>query len=354
MAKKYFILSFKILGVLALLLVLAFCGLLIHGTATDYQPPESEDCAVVSSGEEVLPDTLRMVIWNIGYSGLGKEMDFFYDGGKNVRPSPEYSTLFLEGILRTTKNMEGYDFLLFQEVDTSSKRSYGRNIYKEIDGMMKDHNATFAMNYHTDFNPIPFSDPLGRINSGLATYSKYTPTAVTRHQFPGNYAWPKKVYMLDRCFMESRFPLANGKELVLINTHNSAYDDGTLKTQQMEYLKDFLITDYEAGNYVIVGGDWNQCPPNFNPHKFDGQTNDAYAQTNIDPEFMPAGWVWAYDPGFPTNRKLDKPYNAQESGRTLIDFYLVSPNVRVLEVKCRPQGFSYSDHEPVSLKITLQ
>lgn len=354
MAKKYFLLAFKIIGVVALLLVLAFVGLLVHGTALDYQPPESEACPIGKQGQTASEDTLNMVIWNIGYSGLGKEMDFFYDGGKNVRPTPEYSTLFLEGILRVTQQFEGYDFLLYQEVDTFSKRSYERNVYRELDKMLPNHNASFATNYNVVFNPIPFDDPLGRITSGLATYSKFVPTAVTRHQFPGNYDWPKRIYMLDRCFLESRFPLVNGGELVLINTHNSAYDDGSLKSQQMDYLKDFLMKEYEAGNYVVVGGDWNQCPPNFDPHTFDGKSNDTYDQTNIDATFMPEGWLWTYDPGKPTNRKLDKPYNAVESGRTLIDFYLISPNVRLLEVKTKSQGFAYSDHEPVALKIALE
>ena len=32
-----------------------------------------------------LPDTLTLVSWNIGYAGLGDNMDFFYDGGRRVR-----------------------------------------------------------------------------------------------------------------------------------------------------------------------------------------------------------------------------------------------------------------------------
>ena len=37
-----------------------------------------------------LPDTLTLVSWNIGYAGLGDNMDFFYDGGRRVRDTDVY------------------------------------------------------------------------------------------------------------------------------------------------------------------------------------------------------------------------------------------------------------------------
>ena len=46
-----------------------------------------------------------------------------------------------------------------------------------------------------------------------------------------------------------------------------------------------------------------------------------------------------------------------DSGKTfvtLIDFYLVSPNIRVEEVKGINIKFRYSDHQPVRLKVSLE
>ena len=101
-----------------------------------------------------------------------------------------------------------------------------------------------------------------------------------------------------------RFPVMNGKELLVINTHNSAYDsDGTLKAEEMNYLKNFVIAEYEKGNYVVIGGDWNQNPPGFDQNSFnpDGVT---YDQGIIAADFMPEGWTFAYDMSHPTNRNL--------------------------------------------------
>jgi hypothetical protein len=48
---------------------------------------------------------------------------------------------------------------------------------------------------------------------------------------------------------------AERKELVLINTHNEAFDPGDIRRAQMDYLRTFMIDEYSKGNYVIAGGD---------------------------------------------------------------------------------------------------
>ena len=65
--------------------------------------------------------------------------------------------------------------------------------------------------------------------------------------------------------------MANGKELVMINTHNEAFDAGEIRTAQMSFLKDFVQSEYNKGNYVIAAGDWNQSPPGFTPSFQDNQ-----------------------------------------------------------------------------------
>jgi len=170
---------------------------------------------------------------------------------------------------------------------------------------------------------------------------------------PGQYAWPKQLFMLDRCFLVMRIPVNNGKELLIINTHNEAYDDGTIRDQQMNYLKAFLLKEYNKGNYIVVGGDWNQCPPGFTP-RFDGEIFDTVNNKAIERDYLPADWQWVYGSQIPTNRRLDIPYTRGLTLTTVIDFYLLSPNVRSMAVKTIDLSFENSDHQPVSLKIALQ
>ena len=81
----------------------------------------------VKKNEKFLNESQReftFLSWNIGYAGLGKEMDFFYDGGGKVRPSKEQFENYLSGIKKTLKENNKVDFIFLQEVDISSKRSY--------------------------------------------------------------------------------------------------------------------------------------------------------------------------------------------------------------------------------------
>jgi endonuclease/exonuclease/phosphatase family metal-dependent hydrolase len=95
-------------------------------------------------------------------------------------------------------------------------------------------------------------------------------------------------------------------------------------------------------------------PPGFDYAKFSPEQRDEFSQIEIDFEYAPRGWRWAYDPALPTNRKANEPYNAKESRKSLIDFYLISPNLRLLMVKTIDQGFAFSDHQPVYLEVELK
>ena len=71
-----------------------------------------------------LPDTLTVLSWNIGYAGLGDDMDFFYDGGKRVRDSRRRTLENLRNIVAELRKADA-DIMLLQEVDCDSHRSYG-------------------------------------------------------------------------------------------------------------------------------------------------------------------------------------------------------------------------------------
>ncbi len=354
----------KLIGIALLLFLLYVIIALIHGTLTDFKPDEIIKLEPDSSAnEKVIQDSvLTFANWNVGYSGLGAESDFFYDDGgfltskgKMIRAPRKNVEKNLAGALQFIKNHSA-DFYLFQEVDVNSKRSYHINAHEKYAQTLPGYAATFAVNFKSARVPLPvleFWRVMGKMHSGLGTYSRFQPTESTRYQFPGSYGWPDRIFHLDRCFAAHRYSTMSGKELVVINTHNSAYDDGTMKKQQMTYLKDYLEKEYAKGNFVVVGGDWNQCPPEFQYDQFMPGKGGGYSQINVEKEYVP-GWQWAFDEKVPTNRKLTNVYKKGETFSTLIDFYLVSPNIEILEVKNIDQNFQYSDHQPVMLKIRLK
>ncbi len=341
-----------ILGIISIL-VLSFVSLVGYATLSDYKPAltslvfDNKDAQKIAGQKQ-----FNLMIWNIGYAGLSKDMDFFYDGGRQVRTDRKNVENNITAIENYIAQQKDIDFFLFQEVDKNSKRSYSIDEYSKIANLFPEFYSGFGKNYDVFFVPVPPTDPLGGVLSGLQTLSRFEPISIVRHSFPGNYAWPQGLFMLDRCFLVSRYKLDDTKkELVMINTHNSAYDDGTLRNNQMAYLRDFLNSEYEKGNYVIVGGDWNQCPPKFNPD-FSDNLMDNDNRMDIKDDYL-EGWTWAYDSKIPTNRRLVIPYDKNRTLTTVIDFFLLSPNIEILKVQGIHLGFEHSDHHPVKLKIKL-
>ena len=314
-------------------------GNLLYGTLTDFSPAK-EELLKIDAVNAQRPDSIIQILnWNIGYCGLGEESDFFYDGGETVRMDKATVEKNRNGVMNTLKYYDEADIVLLQEVDTLSKRSWELNEYKDIARILSEHNGTFALNYNVNFVPIPLLEPMGKVMGGLATYNRFTVTSASRHQFPSSYAWPNSIYFLDRCFMVQRMPY-NDVELVIINTHNSAYDDGSMKKAEMDFMRGFLVAESEKSNYVIVGGDWNQHGPGAG----DRQVPNDY----ID------DWNWFYDTSFPTNRNLEKAYVAGETKTQVIDFFLCSPNVELQEINVINLDFKYSDHQPVLSTVKLK
>ncbi len=351
----------RLIGFFLLILILVFVGLLCYSTITDYQPePGSEEKLLIEGSSSLTKpgDTLSLLIWNIGYCGLGAEMDFFNDGGKMVRASEEQSAKYLKAVSTFVSTMkDSVDIFLIQEVDRNSKRSYNTDQIPVIANELPDFSWSFALNYDVKFVPVPFGlpyTPYGKTYGGLVSYSRFKPSSSTRVQYPGGFAWPTKLYMLDRCAMEFRYPLSSGKELVVVNTHNTAYDEtGEIKKVEMEFMKKRYEAEVAKGNTVIVGGDWNQVPPGFDSKHFSSNLSDGYTPQSLTMDMLPKDFKVSYDSTLASNRSNVTSYEAGKTYTTLIDFFISSANVEILNVHGIDMQFRYSDHQPVYLQVVI-
>ena len=118
-------------------------------------------------------------------------------------------------------------------------------------------------------------------------------------------------------------------------------------------LKEFLIEQSEKGNYVIVGGDFNQTFPEVKdvyPAK-----PGYYIAYPIEDDFLPSEYSFAIDKNNPTCRLLNEPYdkNNPNTQYYIIDGFIVSNNIRINRVETINHDFEYSDHNPVILSIQL-
>jgi endonuclease/exonuclease/phosphatase family metal-dependent hydrolase len=339
-----------ITGILIAIIVIFF----IYATLADYKPKEKITVFVDTDTPTIKIDTINIMTWNIGYCGMDKTIDFFYDGGTMTRVSKKQTIENINKIVNYIKRQSvTNDFIFLQEIDKKAKRSYNTNQFDSIKKALPDFKAFFGKNYDVPFIPVPIKAPYGHVVAGIGIFSRYTPTKVVRYQYPGNFSWPKRLFMLDRCFLVARYKLKNNKQLLLINLHNSAFDNGNLRKQQIEYLKKFAVNEYKKGNYIIIGGDWNQRPPYFKPnYKNFIFTNKR--SPKISPDIFPNNWSFVYQTTIPTNRNADKVWDKETVPVTTIDFFLVSPNVKPIEIKAQDLGFENTDHNPVFGKFIIQ
>lgn len=277
-------------------------------------------------------------------------MDFFYDGGKNVRDTYENVMRNFNAITLFIQQNDTVDFIMLQEVDLKSKRSYRMNQFVTLDSLLNEHTGNTGINYQVDFVPVPPFKPLGKVKSGIVTFNSFQPWSVTRYAFHGNYSWPTRLFMLKRCYLVNRYPLKKGNEFILINTHNSAYDDGSLRAGQLKQLEMYSMAEYEKGNYVLIGGDWNQSPTSFKAHY--SQVFDTINVSYLPNDFLP-GWQQLYPDNYPTNRRISSPYNPESSRTTVIDYYIASPNISAHDLHVIDLKFKNSDHQPVLVTFSL-
>ncbi len=341
------------------IVVILFAFVLLFFTLTAYQPPAEEKIVNLSEtqiDEKHPPEEVEILSWNMGYAGLDKNADFILEGGKMGVPKEEKIVRNnLEAIKKVLKKYEA-DVYFIQEVDTASSRSFYIDQRMEIIKAFGNYKSWYATNYKALFVPSPLKDPIGRVHSGILTLSKWGPDSALRLQLPGDYSWPVRVFHLKRCLSVTHFQSATpDKAWYFINLHLSAYDaGGTLRKQQLDFTKKLMLDLYNQGHYVVLGGDWNSLFPGVARDKFDPHTTQEqhlYWIQKIDKNWTPANWTWAYDIKTPTCRTLEKPYKEYENYRSVIDGFLLSPNVTLMSVKGINLGFEHSDHNPVLLKV---
>lgn len=346
--------TIRIAGTLFAALSAAVIVFFIVSMAAEYKPAARETALYYADAPSPLPDTLTILSWNIGYAGLGDNMDFFYDGGRRVRDTRERTAENLQSVIETLRGIDA-DIMLLQEVDAGSRRSYGIREIDSLRAAFPEYTLSFALNYRSWWVPIPLRDPMGRVRSGVVTMSRAVPVEATRYQYPSSFPFPQRMFNLKRCLLASLFLTAAGDTVLIGNTHNTAYDTGGMRTAETRFLSELLGRYAARGVSSVTGGDWNQYPPGYEPSEAE-LSNPFFVPEPVDATLFGEGFRFVADSASPSLRYLDRPYAAQTAERpqtTLTDFFLLSAGVRVLSVETLPLGFRASDHNPVRIRIVL-
>jgi len=348
---------FRVLITLVVIIVVAVAALLAWLWIAEYRPADVEAVSATLGLKHdfvQIGKTYHMVTLNIGYGGLGREREFFMDGGQDVMPENKAEVeKNLSGILSAVYGQKA-DLVLLQEVDTNSKRSYFINQVEYCRAGLSMGKA-FAYNFKVPFLPYPIP-PIGKVESGLLTLSNLKVEEARRVSLPITSGWPIRMANLKRALLVESMPIdESDKKLVLINLHLEAYTTGEARQKQLDALFSLMKAEYKKGNYVIAGGDFNANFPgaeDWYPITEDG----VWVPGSLRMDDLPDGFTYAYDLSVPTCRSLDRAYDGNREDYTLyaIDGFVVSGNVKVNGVQTIDLNFQNTDHQPVVMDFTLK
>ncbi len=250
---------------------------------------------------------------------------------------------YRDGIVAQLKDF-GADFLLLQELAHGSFLTRGVEVMHSVQSRLANYQMTYTPTMQVTGLPL-----VGQLDVGKATFSRHRLTRAVRHGLPTTTDLPG-LTLQHFNVLETRVPITGQSwEWVLFNVHLAAFDDGVLRRAQLDAVIALMQDEHARGNLVVAGGDWNlrlaaTAFPSTAPEKHRFWVRDLPQDLGLE------GWTWAADPAIPTCRTLERPYEVGVNYTCVIDGFLVSPGVEVLNVEGVDLGFKDSDHNPVVLR----
>ncbi|GHU41788.1 endonuclease [Bacilli bacterium] len=287
----------------------------------------------------------KIMTFNIGYGAYPADYTFFMDGGKEVRARSKadvLANLTEDNRLLTTENP---DFINLQEVDYEGDRSFKVNQPDFFTEKNPNYTSSFANNYHSAYLFYPITQPIGKAKSGLLTLSKGQIRQATRYSLPIETNF-NKFFDLDRAFSVNEVAVQNGRKLFIYNVHLSAFiKDEVIQAAQLTKLFDNMKAHADAGDYVICGGDYN--------HVLSGKAHPELTWMKPFPTAKLSKNMRVVAPTNEPSVRSNGTVYGDHSTLGVIDGFLVTENVKTLNIQTIQNDFKSSDHNPVVMTFEL-
>ena len=349
------------------ILILALLAYIVYLYASYYRIEDNQELVVEAPVDDTTTGAAAVlatdteysaVTYNIGFGAYLPDYSFFMDGGTSSwAESPETVQYAINGAGELVKSLDP-DFALIQEIDLDATRSYHTDEYEMLRSLLPEYTTVFAQNYDSAFLFYPFTQPHGSSRAGLGLFSKYPVSSALRRSFPISTSF-SKFFDLDRCYSVSRIPVDNGKELVIFNLHMSAYGNSdAIRQGQIEMLCNDMAKEYEAGNYVLCGGDFNH---DLKASEEDAENCESWAFPFPRTE-LPEHFAFCLDllsseeqaALWNSARNADMEYVPGVTYTVTLDGFIISDNIECLSYENVNTGYSYSDHDPVKIEFVLK
>ena len=260
----------------------------------------------------------------------------------------------VSGAVRYVKALDP-DLYLLQSVDYAATRSHKLDEVELIGLDLRRYSKIYSANYQTMYQFWPPAKPVGIVNSGTYTISKYKVTSVIRKQLPISENFISKFGAKDAGISLCYLPISRSDhELVLMNVDLSEYS-GKSWQKQFDTVLALAQAEYDKGNYVIVGGDF-KADIAYSINRFNGE----YKQDSDLIEVSNTSLGENFDLVIPDNYRTQASYRvaneAYEQGHSLeytSDGFFVSDNLTATSTIVDTR-YRYSNHNPIQMSFTLK
>ena len=274
----------RLLGIMGISTATALVGL----RSIWWLPPDKIDLVPHTTSTQSIQKgaTFKLLMWNIQY-GASRNYHFFYDGGTDVSVSEAHVSETMDALTKVIRT-HNPDIVLLQEVDRGSRRT---NHVDQLVELLKqlDYPDYVSTSYHkVPFVPHPTWEPIGKVDMQLSVLSKFRIDSASRYQLPLLDESPvRRLFNLRRALLEVRLPTTTGEDLLLFNTHLSAFSqrDGTLE-RQIAVLDQHMQAAEDQKRSWLLGGDLNALAPGDDPERL-GEDAKWYAteESPVQPLF---------------------------------------------------------------------
>ncbi|MCK5041090.1 MAG: endonuclease/exonuclease/phosphatase family protein [Sphingomonadales bacterium] len=236
----------------------------------------SADAPLLSSGQ-----SLKVLSWNVQFMA-GKEYTFWFENGEDLRPTAEDITMTIHEVARIIAD-ENPDIVLLQEMDNGAARTDNEDQLARLLGLLSPDYKCSARAYYWKANYLMHPKVNGSVGMELTTFSKYKIESATRHAL---YEIPDfflvQWFDVKRAILETTMPIVGGGFFHALNTHLSAFAQGTDTMEQQVRQTVELLDSLSAENVPwLIGGDFNLLPPSIEKGALAyGDAQDLYQNTS--------------------------------------------------------------------------
>jgi len=346
---------------------IALLTLLVSGGVylTTYHPDAIEDEAIISlvAAPQLKPgQQLKILSWNLQFLAGRPGNNFFYDGGSDPWPSLQTVMANARAVADIIRQ-EDPDVILLQELDDGAERTHFKDQLQMILSLLPADYAAHTSSFYWQADFVPHSEPLGGVGMKMSIVCKYRLTSAKRYALPAITTDDilARQYNLKRAIQRTYLPIEGGGKLNLLNTHLSAYAQGSDTMLRQVAMVDKVLEAYAAGGEpVLIAGDFNLLPSDAAYQDLGAGSRKYYNEDGT--EIAPLLERYSSVPSLPETLGANRQDwfthiandNHSEAPDKTIDYILFTGKLALREHYVRSLGtIKISDHLPVVANFTL-